>query len=72
MCSMSWSLKTAARHGTLFQTIALLGLLLTLFFANEQVGSLFGKHTPAAGSRSRHTGYYLIDCAHDMEWLGIR
>lgn len=65
MCSMSWSLKTATRHGNLYRAIALLGLLLGLFFANEQVGSLFGKHAPAAGNRAMRSGYYLIDCAND-------
>ena len=40
-------------------------LLLLLLLAHEQVGSLFNKQAPGAGSRAARSSYYLIDCADD-------
>jgi len=39
--------------------------LFLLLLAHEQVGSLFKKQAPGAGSRAARSSYYLIDCADD-------
>jgi hypothetical protein len=62
---MSLSSKSTTRQGHFFRLIAMLGLVVSLLFAHEQAGSLFGKRAPAAGNRIMRSGYYLIDCDGD-------
>lgn len=62
---MRWIFRFIAQQAAYFRAIGLSVLLLCLLLTDNQVGSLFGKQAPGAGSRAARSSYYRVHCANE-------